>query len=338
MYLRGKVYYSDFRTAQGQRINKSLGTGDYNLALQKEAILRAKYQENVFDDLAATPSSNSSNPNDPEDFGSPESLLFLAHEHYTNDWQYKTSGEESFTKIRRIAEIFGNLEVNEINYQKIEHLKQVLQKQYGIKQATVNRYLCALSAVLRHALDKGVLRLKPRIKTYKEKEKRIKVYSPQEESAILKAASNDMRDLITVLLQTGARLSEILNLDAQDCNFTTKQIHVWLNKGDRPRSVPMTKQVEIILKKRIQDSTQPFPYTVDHVEHEWQKIRKQLKQAGNREFVIHGLRHTCASRLVRNGIDLYIVKEILGHSSIKITERYAHLDPNQLKSAMETLN
>jgi len=55
------------------------------------------------------------------------------------------------------------------------------------------------------------------------------------------------------------------------------------------------------------------------------------------EFCIHALRHTCASRLVNAGVDLYVVKELLGHSSIQITERYAHLNPVKLVQAMEVL-
>ena len=58
---------------------------------------------------------------------------------------------------------------------------------------------------------------------------------------------------------------------------------------------------------------------------------------GDKEFVIHALRHTCASRLVNKGIDLYVVKEWLGHSSIQVTEKYAHLSPKKLAHAAYAL-
>jgi site-specific recombinase XerD len=58
---------------------------------------------------------------------------------------------------------------------------------------------------------------------------------------------------------------------------------------------------------------------------------------GDLEFVIHSLRHTCASRLVNAGVDLYVVCKWLGHSSIQITERYAHLNPDKLVHAVEVL-
>jgi len=56
------------------------------------------------------------------------------------------------------------------------------------------------------------------------------------------------------------------------------------------------------------------------------------------EFTIHAIRHTVASRLVQNGVDLYVVAKWLGHTSIKTTERYAHLSPENLKKAAQVLN
>ncbi|RUA17837.1 MAG: hypothetical protein DSY55_01355 [Clostridia bacterium] len=56
------------------------------------------------------------------------------------------------------------------------------------------------------------------------------------------------------------------------------------------------------------------------------------------KFVFHSLRHTCASWLVMSGVDLYVVKEILGHASITMTERYSHLRPGHLRSAMDKLS
>jgi site-specific recombinase XerD len=66
-------------------------------------------------------------------------------------------------------------------------------------------------------------------------------------------------------------------------------------------------------------------------------VRAEMHLERDEEFVMHALRHTCASRLVNAGIDLYVVKEWLGHSSIQITERYAHLSPSKLVHAVEAL-
>ena len=59
--------------------------------------------------------------------------------------------------------------------------------------------------------------------------------------------------------------------------------------------------------------------------------------SADKEFVLHALRHTCASRMVNRGIDLYVVKDILGHASIATTQIYAHLDPRKLAHAVSVL-
>jgi site-specific recombinase XerD len=76
------------------------------------------------------------------------------------------------------------------------------------------------------------------------------------------------------------------------------------------------------------------PYQAENA---WRWVRKEMGLEKDFEFILHCLRHTCASRLVNNGIDLYVVKEWLGHSTIQVTERYAHLSPGKLAHAASVL-
>jgi site-specific recombinase XerD len=76
--------------------------------------------------------------------------------------------------------------------------------------------------------------------------------------------------------------------------------------------------------------------TGDQVEKEWRKIRTAL--GGDKEWVLHAFRHTYASRLVQRGVDLYTVMQLMGHSTFKVTERYAHLNPQKLLEAVKVLN
>ncbi|TSK08822.1 MAG: site-specific integrase [Geobacter sp.] len=123
-----------------------------------------------------------------------------------------------------------------------------------------------------------------------------------------------------------------------DVSFGSNLVTIWVNKGDRPRSVPMTKRVRMILEERQQMSrVKPFGISKPEMERAWQWCRAEMGLNCDKEFVLHALRHTCASRLVNAGVDLYVVKELLGHSSIQITERYAHLNPVKLVQAVEVL-
>jgi integrase len=61
------------------------------------------------------------------------------------------------------------------------------------------------------------------------------------------------------------------------------------------------------------------------------------KRAGISDFPMHDMRHTCAAWLVSSGVSLIEVRDLLGHSTIKMTERYAHLAPENLRKAVRTL-
>jgi site-specific recombinase XerD len=100
----------------------------------------------------------------------------------------------------------------------------------------------------------------------------------------------------------------------------------------------MTARVKsILMARQEQNALKAFTITKYQADKCWAWVRKQMGLEADTDFVIHSCRHTCASRLVNAGVDLYVVKEWLGHSTIKITERYAHLDPSKLVRAVEAL-
>ena len=149
---------------------------------------------------------------------------------------------------------------------------------------------------------------------------------------------HEVADLVEVLVDTGIRLSEMLDLVYNDINFGTNLISIWINKAIKPRSIPMTRRVGTIMQKRKNTGvSKPFTVDRDQAENGWTWVREEMKYSGDKEFVMHALRHTTATRLIDKGIDLYSVKEWLGHSSIQITERYAHLNPKKLSAAVMVL-
>ena len=100
----------------------------------------------------------------------------------------------------------------------------------------------------------------------------------------------------------------------------------------------MTKRVRAIMDRRKEGNPiKPFNLTEYQCENAWRYVRRLMGLQGEKEFVIHACRHTTATRLINNGIDLYVVKEWLGHGSIQVTERYAHLSPSKLAHAAKML-
>jgi len=330
VYKRGDkgVFYMNF-IVNGVRVNKSTGKFTKKEAKHFEAIEKQK----VLDEEKATPQEKAS-----------RTLLSDAiAQVYQARWKNNKDGEHSQLRALRIMELMGDVPLEKIDQDKVEQFTITLDKT-GILPSTVNRYLAILKTIMRHKRQQWDF-----IRLRKERKGRIRVISKAEEQTIVNALRDghiskrrsnfpQMADMVEVLLDTGLRLGEIRNLRCDDINFETNLVTIWINKGDRPRSIPMTKRVRAILERRSEgDPEKPFTLTEFECESAWRYARKVAGLSDDKEFVIHACRHTTATRLVNNGVDLYVVKEWLGHGSIQVTERYAHLSPNKLVHASKML-
>lgn len=161
----------------------------------------------------------------------------------------------------------------------------------------------------------------------------------EEEQRLLDCATNPvwLRPLLTFAFHTGMRKGEILNLQWREVNFIRKIVTVIKSKNGEKRSVPMSKTLYNTLQDiKVRDiSGRVFPISDRSLR---EAFKTALEKAGIADFRIHDLRHTFATRLVQNGVDLYRVKELLGHKTIAMTMRYAHHYPESLRSSVEVLD
>lgn len=263
----------------------------------------------------------------------------VAKQVYEGKWKNNKDLIGPKTRCKRLLELLGNIPLSKIDDDVVAEMVRKLDAT-KIKPSTVNRFLATLKTIMKFKRQPC-----DHIKLRKESKGRIRVISKEEETTAINLLRNtshsdrrqfyyEVADLVEVLIDTGMRLSEALTLAADDINFSSNLIHIWINKGERPRSVPMTKRVATILKRRLENNVKnPFNLTTYQSDKAWAWAREEMGLKNDTEFIIHALRHTCASRLVNAGIDLYVVKEWLGHSSIQVTERYAHLAPQKLAHA-----
>jgi integrase len=156
--------------------------------------------------------------------------------------------------------------------------------------------------------------------------------------------SDYLAPLVLLVINTGLRRSEALSLTWEQTklgsnpHLTVLAAHA---KSGKTRHIPLNSAAVDVLK-RWREQNEPkglvFPNPaggqMNSIKTAWGKL---MKDAKIKDFRFHDLRHDFASRLVMNGVDLYRVKELLGHGSIEITQRYAHLAPHTLAEAVEVL-
>ena len=217
----------------------------------------------------------------------------------------------------------------------------------GNSDSTVNRKISALSKLLKTAVDHGGLAAMPRMpKQRREKVSRIRMITEVEEERLLSTLTafgcTEMAAAVAVLIDTGMRRGELLNLRPQDVDLTNGIIMVYGTEGKgtkngKIRSVPMTKRVRSVMQGRVTGAT-CFTLTESQMRHQWDDARNSMGLTDDKDFVLHVCRHTCASRLVKAGVSLPVVQQWLGHSNITTTMRYAHLAPRNLMAAVETLD
>jgi len=273
----------------------------------------------------------------------------LQRQALTRLWKGTKSEATASVNTRSAVDFFGaqntatDLSVNQIDAY-VAHLESI-----GNTNATINRKLSSLSKMLKFGLDREYISKIPKIEKKKEQNGRIRWLNDEEEKNLIKhfdeTHRKDLSNLVVFLLETGARVGEALSVKWEDVN--KNMVSFWDTKNNSPRSVPLTRKVVIAIASQnvAQTSTEETQKRVGPFSHIgygefhylWQKAKNILGFKEDAQFVPHCLRHTCASRLAQAGVPLITIKEFMGHKSIQVTMRYAHLAPNQLDKAKEAL-
>jgi len=249
-----------------------------------------------------------------------------------------TRGERTAVhNAEQAAQFFGDAPLDEITTDRIDQFIDSL-KEAGNTGGTVNRKLAALSKVLSHAHRRSHVSAMPHFEHQTESAGRVRYLTPEEEDqavATLTAQGRlDHAEVLVVLVDTGLRPSELWRLEERDINYVNNTLTVWQPKNSHPRSIPMTRRVVSIMARR---KDLVFPYANDWFSYGWDCMKRQLNLMHDKGFVPYALRHTCASRLIQRGVPIMVVKEWMGHKTIEITVRYAHLSPANLLEAVKVL-
>jgi integrase len=205
------------------------------------------------------------------------------------------------------------------------------KKKPAYAAATINRSLATAKKGLALAWDQN---LTPenyglRIKGVAVNNKREIFLNVEQVRTITSHCSEQAQAAIWAALLTGARRGELFQIRAEHILEDVIVIPASHTKTQRSRMVP------IIPALRPWLAHFPLTITVDGVKSAWRRARVE---AGMPDVNFHDLRHSCASILLGLGVDLYTIGEILGHSNVQTTKRYAHLQIEQQRAALNKLS
>lgn len=246
-----------------------------------------------------------------------------------------------------------------------------------VTAATIQRDYNAIQGVLSRAVEDGILDKHPLEDHDGPpgviEDERVRYLSPKEEIRLrdaLAARDDDLREgrasankwrkqrgyellppiatygdylspLVLTALNTGCRRGELFSLTWDRVNFHTRTLTVsaHTSKSSKTRHIPLNDDALMVLRAwgRGDGLVFPNPDTGEQlttIKTAWKRLMKLGKI---KDFRLHDCRHHFASRLVMGGVDLYTVSKLMGHSSIKMTERYAHLAPDHLQNAVSVL-
>jgi integrase len=210
-----------------------------------------------------------------------------------------------------------------------------------LSPASVNRPLAELRHLLRLAHEEWeVLPAVPKIRMEKEAQGRLRWLMPGEAERLLEAcrASRNpaLVDLVEFCLFTGLRQAEALELTWDRVERARGVVLLELTKNGRRREIPLNGRADAVLARRRGESGLVFgARSFDRFRSAWEAALRRARVSG---FHFHDLRHTCASWAVQRGATLQEVKELLGHSSLSMVLRYAHLAPEHLRRAALALD
>ena len=332
VYKKGKNWYIDYY-CRGRRLRKKIGPSKQlaELALKDVELKIARgeylgiYEEKKirFEDCAAE---------------------YL-------QWAEANKARSTYTREvsifnAHLIPYFGSCYLPQITVKMIEDYQT--QRAQKANVATVNREVCAIKKLFRKAVEWGYVRSSPAasIRQFRERPKPPKYLEQEEIVALLRECPTHIYALVATGLFAGLRRSEIFYLEWSDIDFERRMITVqnkeeWHTKNYESRVIPMNDTLYDALRRHPRHITSRYVFCNPKTGRIYNSVRRSLASAAERAGVghigLHALRHTFASQLVMAGVDLATVQKLMGHKTIQMTMRYAHLAPDHLKGAVDRI-
>jgi integrase len=321
LYQRGRIWYADYY-ANGERFQESTGTANKREAEKILALRVSEVQRGVFIK--------------PVNITLPD----LGDRYIEYAKVHKRSWKRDVQMLGNLQAFFGPSKLRDITPLRVEEYQQARVK--DVCPATSNRELALLKHMFNMAERWGQhqgtnpVRL---VKFLPENNLQFKTLSEDDEQRLLEASPPYLRDMILFAINTGLRTSDIFNLQWEEVDIEEKRLKKIIKKNERRLSLPLNDTAFEIVKARQQHGPYVFhnPMTGDRFKDVKGALAAAVKRAKLGKVTWHMFRHTFASRLTRQGVDIVTVKELLGHGNISVTMRYAHSNDEAKRRAVQRL-
>lgn len=277
-------------------------------------------------------------------------------ERYEKKYEEKLQSAKQESQIRWWKEQIGHLLLSDLTVPLIGEYAEKLSSEITVRKkprspGTVRRYLAALSHVLSVAVKEYQWMTENPVKIIDKPpidNGRVRWLNDDERSKLLDACRNSSNShlypVVILALSTGMRQGEIMNLKWPDVDLGRARIILHRTKNGERRSVPLTGPALDVLKeldkRRRIDTQLLFPSKENPIQpidirFPWETA---LRASGVPDFRFHDLRHTAASYLAMNGVNELVIADILGHKTLQMVRRYAHLSHDHKALELKKMN
>jgi integrase len=271
---------------------------------------------------------------------------------------------KEWTLRRHIVPALGDLRLDQVTYAVIEDFKIALARKRArnwdksdiidpptLSAKSINNILTILRRMLVIARKRELIAVVPEIDWLKVPAQEFDFLDFEEANRLLAAVDDGWHTMVVVALRTGMRMGELIALRWQDVDLVAGKITVRQNavkgrigmpKSGKAREIALSNEAVAALKAHRHLRGPLVFCTMDGAMLKYTELRHPLwracRKAGLRPVQWHAMRHTFASHLVMRGVPLKAVQELLGHSTIQMTMRYAHLAPEVTRDAVNLLD
>jgi integrase len=323
IYKKGNVYWM-IKQYRGKKVERSLDTSAKRVAEERYSkvvseIIDGSYFQRQYSDIT---------------------FMELKEK-----YMVKYQKQRDLNTLKRLTPYFGNMRLSEITAETVEDYI-LFRANEGAKPATIYQEFSLGRRIFNVARRKWKwISANPfsdvTFTELQEMDNARERFLTVEEEMLLVANATPayLCDIIIFALHTGCRRGEILACRWKEhIDMQRRTVAIRASKGGKQKVIPMSQTLYRMLLRRSKVnniSGRLFPYEMTAVKDAFERAVRKSKIE---DLHFHDLRHTFATRLVQSGVDLYTISRLMGHRSLKMTERYAHHCPASLTPSIKALD